>query len=75
MNMTGTGALNLRCRKSFCVWYPNFFTTQVSYEVRGCFFSYNATQQLHIRTVPVDKLNNEIFMTWNDPEIGEFDEI
>lgn len=40
----------------------------MSYEVRGCFFSYNATQQLHIRTVPVDKLNNEIFMTWNDPE-------
>ena len=47
----------------------------MSYEVQGCFFSYNATQQLHIRTVPVDKLNNEIFMTWNDPEIGEFDEI
>ena len=25
--------------------------------------------------VPEDKLNNEIFMTWNGPEIGECDEI
>ena len=25
--------------------------------------------------VPKDKLNNEMFMTWHGPEIGECDEI
>ena len=66
------------CRKRFCVWYPNFFTTQLSYEVRDCFFPimrHNSPLQCHIRTVPEDELNNEMFMTLNGPEIGELDEI
>ena len=49
--------------------------TQVSYEVRDCFFSYNKTLQWHIRSVPKDKRNSEMFMTWHGPEIGECDEI
>ena len=56
----------------------NFFTTQLSYEVRDCFFpimKHNSPLQCHIRTVPEDELNNEMFMTLNDPEIGELDEI
>ena len=55
-----------------------FFTTQLSYEVRDCFFPimrHNSPLQCHIRTVPEDELNNEMFMTLNGPEIGELDEI
>ena len=36
---------------------------------------HNSPLQCHIRTVPEDELNNEMFMTLNGPEIGELDEI
>ena len=54
--------------------YPKFFTAQVSYEVRDCFFPikrYNSD----MRMVPEDKHNEQIIVTWNGLQIGECDEI
>ena len=36
------------CRKYVCVWYPNFFTTKVSYEVRDCFFHIMGQKKLRL---------------------------